>query len=228
MSIVKRRFFANFMGAQKKWLNKMAQEGYRLVKVGKLEYEFEECTPGKYVYEIEYVGDKSFEHEEDYKAFLEGLGYKVYYKNINLNYSTGKVTWRPYAEKGGRISTKADTFDRELLIIEKENDGCPFELHTTPADKIAYYKRLRDPWLYTAAILLGVGVLRVNQWLIGGGVLCLVFGMRAWASIMRIQKDAEGTDAGGPTGETTGFKIFIVVAIIVVMVCFVLGQIRVL
>ena len=47
-------------------------------------------------------------------------------KNINLNYSVGKVRWRPWAEIGGRIATNTTTFNRELLIVEKENDGKPF------------------------------------------------------------------------------------------------------
>ena len=53
------------------------------------------------------------------------MGYSVFYKNINLNYSVGKVRWRPWAEIGGRIATNTTTFNRELLIVEKENDGKP-------------------------------------------------------------------------------------------------------
>ena len=37
----------------------------------------------------------------------------------------GKVRLRPWAEKGGRIATNATTFNRELLIVEKDNDGKP-------------------------------------------------------------------------------------------------------
>lgn len=223
MSIVKRKYFAMFMGAQKKWLNEMAKKGYRLIRVGKLEYEFEECKPGQYVYEIEYVGDKSFEQEEDYKAFLESLGYKAFYKNMNLDYSTGKVIWRPFAEKGGRISTSRSTYNRELLIIEKENDGKPFELHTTPADEITYLKRIRNPWLYLGAAFLAVGALLMSIKLLAVGILLSVPGVRAHVRIMRIRKEADGTDAGGPTGESTGFKIFLAVALIAVAGCFYLG-----
>ena len=75
------------------------------------------------------------------------FGYKVFYKNINLNYSIGKIRWRPWAEKGGRLATNATTFNRELLIVEKANDGKPFELHTSYEDKAYYYKNLRNPWL---------------------------------------------------------------------------------
>lgn len=76
------------------------------------------------------------------------MGYKVFFKNINLNYSVGKVRLRPWAEMGGRIATNATTFNRELLIVEKSNDGKPFELHTSYADKEKYYRNLRNPWLF--------------------------------------------------------------------------------
>ena len=69
------------------------------------------------------------------------MGYSVFYKNINLNYSVGKVRWRPWAEIGGRIATNTTTFNRELLIVEKENDGKPFELHTSYEDRANYYSK---------------------------------------------------------------------------------------
>lgn len=158
MSLVKRRFFAGFMKSQAKWLNSMAQKGYRLVKTGKLTYEFEECEPGKYQYTVEYVGDKSFKDEEDYKAFLESMGYTVFYKNINLDYSVYKVTWRPWAEKGGRISDTRTSFNRELLIVEKESDGRPFELHTEKEDLAEYYRRIAYPWYFAVFIMLLLAV----------------------------------------------------------------------
>ena len=154
MSIVKKRFFAGFMRSQAKWLNSMAKKGYRLVKTGKLNYIFDECEPGKYLYTVEYIGDKSFTEEENYKSFLEDMGYKVFYKNINLDYSVWKVAYRPWAEKGGRISTKKTTFNKELLIVEKENDGKPFELHTEKEDIVEYYTRLSRPWYFAVFLML--------------------------------------------------------------------------
>ena len=158
MSIVQRRFVAGFMGSQTKWLNSMADKGYRLVKTGKLEYVFDECEPGKYVYTVEYVGDKSMEEEENYKAFLEDMGYQVFYKNMNLDYSIMKLTYRPWANKGGKISTTKSTYNRELLIVEKENDGKPFELHTKKEDQIEYYNRIVKPWYFATflALLLAI------------------------------------------------------------------------
>ena len=99
------------------------------------------------------------------------MGYSVFYKNINLNYSVGKVRWRPWAEKGGRIATNATTFNRELLIVEKENDGKPFELHTSYEDKESYYSNLRNPWLL---LLLMFAVFTVVNQSVILGILTLI------------------------------------------------------
>ena len=96
---------------------------------------------------MDFIGHKSKDNAQEYYDFLEDVGYKVFYKNINLNFSVGKVRWRPWAEKGGRIAANSTTFNRELLIVEKENDGKPFELHTSFEDKKRYYCNLRNPWL---------------------------------------------------------------------------------
>lgn len=137
------RFFGGLLNAQAKWLNKMSEKGYRLVRTGRVLYEFEECSPDEVTYCVEFIGEKSKENATDYAVFLEDMGYKVFFKNINLNYSVGKVRLRPWAEMGGRIATNATTFNRELLIVEKSNDGKPFELHTSYADKEKYYRNLR-------------------------------------------------------------------------------------
>lgn len=161
------RFFGGLISSQEKWLNKMAANGYRLVRTEKLLYEFEKCEPSQYQYCVEFVGQKSKESAADYAHFLEDCGYRVYFKNINLNWNVEKVVVRPWAEQGGRIATNRTTFNRELLIVEKKNDGKPFELHTTFEDKVIYYKQLRRPWLYLFLVsaVLGI-VLRSWVWAI--------------------------------------------------------------
>ena len=159
MSIVKLRFFSGFLKSQEKWLNSMSDKGYQLVKTGKLTYTFDECEPSKYRYAVEYVGDKSLEDEEAYKAFLEEMGYTVFYKNINLDFSTAKLIYRPWANKGGRISTTGSTLFKELLIVEKENDGTPFHLHTEKEDRIDYYKRLSYPWYFAVFLTLALTII---------------------------------------------------------------------
>ena len=151
----KYRYFGALLDTQEKWLNKMASNSYKLIRVEKLLYEFEKCQPNSYVYKIDFVASKSKSNSEDYKSFLEGLGYKVFYKNINLNYSVGKIRVRPWAEKGGRVATNmGGTFNKELLIVEKKADGKPFELHTDLEDKISYAKTIRNSWLTLFALCI--------------------------------------------------------------------------
>ena len=141
------RYFGGFISAQEKWLNKMAKKGYKLVKAGKLMYKFESCDKGKYQYCVDFIADKSHRDAESYKQFLEGCGYTVYYKNVNLGLSFGKVRFRPWAKGSGKVSSDFTTLYKELLIVEKLNDGKPFELHTSNEDKISYYKNWRNIWL---------------------------------------------------------------------------------
>lgn len=72
--------------------------------------------------------------------------------------------------KRGRIATNATTFNRELLIVEKENDGKPFELHTSYEDKEKYYCNLRNPWLF---ILLMFALFAIAKHSIIFGVFAL-------------------------------------------------------
>jgi len=142
------RFFGGLVKSQENWLNKMSDKGYRLVRTTKASYEFEDCEPGQYQYRVEFIGQKSKESSEDYAHFLEDCGYKVFFKNINLDYSIGKVEGRPWAEKGGRIATKGTTLYKELLIVEKENDGKEFQLHTTVEDRKLCCLGFMKPWIF--------------------------------------------------------------------------------
>lgn len=42
------RFFGGLLTVQKNWLNKMAEKGYRLIRTGKLLYEFENVSQVKF------------------------------------------------------------------------------------------------------------------------------------------------------------------------------------
>jgi len=190
------RFYAGMMGSQARFLNRMAAEGYRLVHTDKMSYEFETCAPGAYEYCVEYVGNQSSQHAGEYKRFLEDLGYRTFYKNINLNYSAGKVYYRPAAEKGGRIGTASSTLNKELLIVEKPRDGKPFELHSTYEDKIKYMKILQGPWLFTAAIFLilwlVLGIFRSGSPLLGVFALLMLIPVLLYQlEISRLKRESK-------------------------------------
>ncbi len=144
MTIMKYKYFFSFIGAQEKWLNHMASRGYRLIDTTKLKYKFEVCNNNQYEYCLEFVGNKSIKEINEYKLFLEQMGYNVFTKNINLNYSIGKIRWRPYGSGLGQIATSPGNFNKEILIIEKKRDGKPFNIYSNYEDLINYYKPFRN------------------------------------------------------------------------------------
>lgn len=184
------RFYGGFLDTQENWLNQMAQKGYRLIKTGKISFVFEECQPGEYQYAVEFVAQESYKSEKEYRRFLEELGYKIFYKNANLNLSVGKVKWRPYGRGMGQISTNPGSYNKELFIIEKKNDGKPFELHTTNLDKANYYKPLRNAWLTISIIFFALAVWQyIDTGLISKEVIVFgILGLLCSITILRYQK----------------------------------------
>ncbi|MBP5555876.1 MAG: DUF2812 domain-containing protein [Lachnospiraceae bacterium] len=158
-NIVKARYYAGFIDAQRNWLNKMASKGYRLVKCGRLFYEFETCEPSEYIYQIEYIGDKSKTDGKDYASFLEDMGYKIFFKNVNLDFDIGNVLWRKLADKGSKFADYQTVMERALLIVEKKNDGTPFELHTTNNDKANYYAKFLIPYFMLFLLFTVIGAI---------------------------------------------------------------------
>lgn len=185
------RFFGGFMGAQERWLNRMAKKGLRLVRSGKMLYEFEECAPGQFQYCVEFIGHESKEGAAAYREFLENIGYRVFFKNINLNYSVGKAVWRPWAKKGARVSTSATTYNRELMIVEKEDDGTPFELHTTLEDRRNYYRTLQKPMIFGCLFWAAFAVLMRAWWVGIFAALFLVPSIFCQIEIARLTKQSK-------------------------------------
>lgn len=150
------KYFFDAIDGQEKWLNKMATDGFRLVSTTKLMYEFESCNPTEYNYKIEFVADKSYKQIQQYRDFLKAMGFHTFIKNININYSVVKLRLRPWAKVTGRIATIPGNINKELLIIEKKNDGKPFEMHTDLSDLIGYYTTIRNAYLYAAIMLISL------------------------------------------------------------------------
>lgn len=169
----------------------MADQGWRLARTEKLLYEFEECEPGKYRYCVDFVGEKSWSNSKDYRDFLQEMGYRVFYKNLNLDWNVGKVTVRPWAEKGGYIATSPGAYNRELLIVEKENDGRPFELHITYEEKILSMRYLRSRWLSAALIFGVVGAVTIHPGLIMAALALLIPAIPYQMELIRLRREAE-------------------------------------
>lgn len=153
------RYFLGFLDKQQNYLNRMSHKGFRLIYIGKLSYEFDPCKPDEFQYCIEFIAQKSSKERDRYCLFLEDMGYKIFFKNINLNSSFGKIRWRPYAKGMGQLVTDPGSFNKELMIVEKKNDGKPFELHNTLSDKLNYYKSLRNIYVYLFAFICMISIL---------------------------------------------------------------------
>ena len=143
------RYFGGFIKRQERWLNRMAAKGYRLVGTSQVFYVFKPCEPNEYEYRVEFAAGKTHWDREEYRQFLHSLGYKTFWKNINLYLSLGKVRVRPWAEGIGKLAVSPGSYGKELLIVEKKQDGKPFELRTSLADQIKYYRTLRNAWIFT-------------------------------------------------------------------------------
>ena len=122
-------------------------------------YTFDKCEPGEYEYAVEFVGDKAYSEAKNYREYLESMGFRTFSKNINLNFSYGKVRWRPYAKGTGQIATSPGGFNKELLILEKRRDGKPFELHTDIHDKLGTYKTARRAYVWAVLLMLGLAAI---------------------------------------------------------------------
>jgi hypothetical protein len=153
--IKKIKIFLNPIEAQEKWLNENAAEGLRLLKVGRFFYEFEKCKTNQYQYAVDYIGNNSNTQRKEYESFLDEVGIKYFEKPLNIGqFSIGKVKCRPYANKGGRVATSWGMINRELLIIEKENNGKPFNIYSNIEDKIQALKERRKPHIYLLIMVL--------------------------------------------------------------------------
>jgi hypothetical protein len=148
------RYFFGFIDTQEKWLNKMAENGYRLVRISKVLYEFETCAKYEYEYCIEFVAEKSYKELNEYKRFLKEMGFRTFSKNLNLNYSFGKMKWRPWAKGMGQLASLPGSYNKELVILEKKREDKPFEIHTDLDDLIDYYRGVRNMYVTTSILLI--------------------------------------------------------------------------
>lgn len=172
--IRKFKFFLSPITGLTKWLNEMSDKGYKLAKVGNIFYYFEECEEGKYRYAVDFVANKSYSDLKDYEEFLKDSNIRYIEKAGSIGKtSIGNIRYRPFADEGAKIATSSGMIKREFLILEKENDGRPFEIYTNVEDKISALKIMRIPSI-VAIIFLGLmilvssGVIHQYQWSLYG------------------------------------------------------------
>lgn len=147
--VTKFKVFLDPIKGRERYLNQMAEKGYRLVKSGAFFHRFIESEDKKYKYNVEYIGHWSNKRRKDYIEFLAELGINSFSAPINMGkFSIGSVRFRPYADKDGMVATSMGMINREILISEKIDDGKVFESFSDPDDKIESLKGMRRPYVY--------------------------------------------------------------------------------
>lgn len=164
MTTKRYRFFLDPIIGQENWLNEMASKGFRLVSLSKWSYSFEKCHPNEYKYKVDIVSDKSNREASEYIEFLGELGLEVFKKNINYGkFSFGYARMRFYGKKGISFGTAPGNINKELLIIEKKNDGLELRTYSTVSEKITFYEKAQHSFLTADvifALLLILGTMR--------------------------------------------------------------------
>lgn len=126
MKHTKFKFFYNYE-KEERWLNSMSAKGMALTDYFWTRYVFEEETPGKYIYKIEFLdkmGGKDVENIA-YINFLEDLGIECV--GIYMHWA----------------------------ILRKEASSGPFEIYTDFTSKINSCRKIKR-WWYMASIFEGV------------------------------------------------------------------------
>lgn len=145
------RFFLDPISEIKPWLNKMSDQGYRLVEVNNFIYEFEESKI-KYYYETQFIGNNSFRDNNKYIEMLKDAGKNIFRAPINQgNITLGKLRFRPLAEGDSKFANTFMDYNKEILIVESTTKE---ELLTDYVSLASQYKKNRNGYLQGLIILV--------------------------------------------------------------------------
>jgi hypothetical protein len=150
---------------REKWLNQMADKGYRLRSVSRFHrYTFEPCRPGEFRYCVDFVADKSRSGLEDYRRFLSGLGVSSYPVSASTGkFACGDVRIRWFGGARFSLATAPGNINSEFLILEKVNDGKPFSSHSGFSDRIGYFRKIRGSSLGLIILFVLLSVMSAQQ-----------------------------------------------------------------
>lgn len=152
--IKKYRYFFGLLELEKNWLNKMSHKGWRLEGVNHHNYKFVESTK-KVNYDIDVLWDKSIDEINEYINFLHEMDCRTFRDGLNQNFSLGKIKYRAGGNRWGHFDNNRGKLNREILIIEKENE---IPMYTLKDDMYQYYKNRSDVYLFPT-FLAGIAML---------------------------------------------------------------------
>ncbi len=172
------KIFLNPIEDREKYINKIAREGYRLIRSGSFLHTFEK-TDLDYKYAVQYIGYMSNKERKEYLKFLNDMNLNVFSAPINIGkISLGNVRLRPYNLPEGMIATYPGMINKEILIIE--SDGAKdVPVFSDRESKTEDIRRRKAPYYYLLVVgiileCLGVYKSMDYKYMILGGILLLI------------------------------------------------------
>ena len=149
------KIFLNPIEGREKYLNHIANEGYRLVKSGSIIHEFEK-TNSNYRY--------ANKERKNYTEFLNSMNLKVFTAPLNIGkLSFGNVKLRPYNSPKSMIATSPGMINKEILIIETDGSK-EMPIFSDKESKNLDINRRKAPYYYLlffSALLILLGLFNV-------------------------------------------------------------------
>ena len=153
------KYFFDAIDGQQKWLNEMADQGYRLTGVTNYSFRFEACEPGTYHYDVELVTEKTYPALMRRRDILTEQGFHSFSKNMNINVSIGKAgSWNK-----GNGSDLSEPANHELLILESKKENYTSVKITESEDIISKYRDIRAVYLFLLLLACGYLIYRYNM-----------------------------------------------------------------
>ncbi|MCY3035616.1 MULTISPECIES: DUF2812 domain-containing protein [Aerococcus] len=160
--LTKLKTFLNPIEGREKYLNEMADQGYRLIKSGSMLQKFEKTNNHIHHYIVQYIGHMSNRERMNYCDFLHDLGYKIFFAPLNIGkVSLGNVRLRPYNQGRAALATNPGMINKEIIIIETDGSKNIPAFSEKEGQKNDLKRRLR-PAVYlmiVSLVMLLVGLL---------------------------------------------------------------------
>lgn len=149
------KYFFDAIDGQQKWLNEMADQGYRLTRVSNFTFHFEVCEPQQYQYHVELVTERSYPALIRRQELWMEQGLRSFSKNISLNLSAGKAKKSSWSKAAS--GSVGDPANYELLILESKKEDFGGASITEDGDILRKYRDIRAVYIFL--LLLAAGYL---------------------------------------------------------------------
>lgn len=157
------KFFLPFnaIDKQEKWLNKMNENGYELIKTTYWHYYFKK-TNKQIIYRVQYVEPMIKSDYDDYIEFLDNSNIKYFTKSIRMSYSLHNARLMFFGLTKPKFTTTNGLLNKELLILALDSN-LSTEIYNDRESLKKYYSERRFVALFYAIILLGLSYFDIGE-----------------------------------------------------------------